>query len=65
MSAQKSKLTFKALIQFIVLGIGAYIIYQPIYEKNTYYEAFIQGFNITNTQFATMFSAFSIVSLIA
>ena len=65
MSVQKSKLTFKALIQFIVLGIGAYIIYQPIYEKNTYYEAFIQGFNITNTQFATMFSAFSIVSLIA
>ena len=65
MSAQKSKLTFKALIQFIVLGIGAYIIYQPIYEKNTYYEAFIQGFNITNTHFATMFSAFSIVSLIA
>ena len=65
MSVQKSKLTFKALIQFSVLGIGAYIIYQPIYEKNTYYEAFIQGFNITNTQFATMFSAFSIVSLIA
>lgn len=65
MSTKTKKLTFKALVQFIVLGIGAYIIYQPIYEKNTYYEAFIQGFNITNTQFATMFSAFSIVSLIS
>lgn len=62
---KKGKLTVKALIQFIVLGIGAYIIYQPIYEKNTYYEAFIQGFHITNTQFATMFSAFSFVSLIS
>lgn len=65
MSAKKSKLTLRALIQFIVLGVGAYIIYQPIYEKNTYYEAFIQGFHITNTQFATMFSAFSIVSLVS
>lgn len=65
MSEKKSKMSLKAIIQFIILGIGAYIIYQPIYEKNTYYEAFIQGFNITNTQFATMFSAFSIVSLIS
>lgn len=65
MAKRKNKLTLQAILQFIVLGVGAYIIYQPIYEKNTYYDAFIEAFGVSNTQFATMFSVFSIVSLIA
>lgn len=65
MEKKKSRLSLTAILQFIVLGVGAYIIYQPIYEKNTYYDAFIEAFGITNVQFATMFSAFSLVSLIA
>lgn len=65
MENKKRKFSLQMILTFIVLGVGAYIIYQPIYEKNTYYDAYIAAFNVTNTQFSVMFSAFSIVSLIA
>jgi len=61
----KRKLSLKALLQFIVLGAGAYSIYEPIFTRNTYYNAFIEGFGITNTEFATLFSIYSMVTLIA
>lgn len=62
---EKKRFSLQMLLTFVVLGVGAYIIYQPIYEKNTYYDAFISAFQVTNTQFSVMFSAFSVVSLIA
>lgn len=65
MEKKKEKMSLQKILQFIVLGVGAYIIFQPVFEKNTYYDAFIEGFGVTNVQFATMFSAYSIVSLIA
>lgn len=65
MKNSRKKFSLQMVLNFLVLGVGAYIIYQPIYEKNTYYDAFISAFNVTNSQFSAMFSAFSLVSLLA
>lgn len=65
MSGDKSrKIPLRAILQFIVLGLGAYSIYEPIFARNTYYDAFIQSFGITNTQFATMFSVYSTMTIL-
>ena len=64
MEKKKSKLTGKALLQFIVLCAGATSIYMPVFAKSTYYDAFIEGFQVSNVEFGTMFSVYTLLTLI-
>ncbi len=60
----KSKLSGKALLQFLVLSIGATTIYMPVLSKNLFYDAFLEGFGITNAQLGTLFSAYTLMTLL-
>ena len=64
MEKKKSGFTGKAIIQFIILCIGAYAIYMPVFCRSSYYDAFLEAFQVSNTQFATLFSAYTLTSLL-
>ena len=47
---KKSKLTGKALLQFIVLCVGATTIYLPVFARASYYDAFVEGLDVYKRQ---------------
>ena len=63
-TTKKSKLTGRALLQFVVLCAGATSIYMPVFSRGTYYNAFIEGFGINDTQFGVLFSTYTLFTLL-
>ena len=57
---KKRRIGLKDIITFAVLCIGNGTIFMPAYCRSNFYDAFIEGFGVTNTQFGIMFSAFTI-----
>lgn len=64
MEKKKSGFTGKALIQFIILCVGANVIYMPVFCRSSYYDALLEAFQVTNTQFATLFSTYTLLTLL-
>ncbi|MEG0379006.1 MAG: MFS transporter, partial [Eubacterium sp.] len=64
METKKTKLSGKAMLQFIVLCAGATTIYLPVFAKSSFYDAFVEGFGITNAQFGTLFSVYTLLTLL-
>ena len=49
-----NKLGGKNLIQFLVLGCGSNAIFYILFCRGSYYDAFMEAFSVTNTQFGLM-----------
>ncbi len=49
-----SKLKGRNLLQFLVLGCGSNAIFYILFSRGSYYNAFMEAFSITNTQFGFM-----------
>lgn len=64
MEKKKSGFTGKAIIQVIILCVGAGVIYMPVFCRSSYYDALLEAFHVTNTQFATMFSMYTLMTLL-
>lgn len=64
MKKDKSKLSGKALLQFLVLSLGATTIYMPVLSKNLFYDAFLEAFAISNVQLGTLFSVYTLMTLL-
>lgn len=50
----KSKLGGRLIAQFLVLGCGSNAIFYILFSRGSYYDAFMEAFAVTNTQFAFM-----------
>lgn len=61
---KKKGLSLKAILQFVVLCAGATSIYMPVVSRTSFYDAFIESFQVNNTQFATMFSTYTLFTLL-
>lgn len=61
---KKKGLSLKAILQFVILCVGATSIYLPVYSRTSFYDAFIESFQVSNTQFATMFSTYTLFTLL-
>ncbi len=61
---KKKGLSLKAILQFVILCAGATSIYHPVYSRSSFYDAFIESFQVSNTQFATMFSTYTLFTLL-
>ena len=61
---KKKGLSLKAILQFVILCAGATSIYRPVYSRSSFYDAFIESFQVSNTQFATMFSTYTLFTLL-
>lgn len=48
------KLAGRHLAQFLILGCGSNAIFYILFSRGSYYDAFMQAFNVTNTQYAIM-----------
>ncbi len=49
-----SKLKGRNLVQFLVLGCGSNAIFYILFSRGSYYDAFMEAFHVTNTQFGFM-----------
>ncbi len=49
-----SKLKGRNLLQFLVLGCGSNAIFYILFSRGSYYNAFMEAFSVTNTQFGFM-----------
>ncbi|MDL2226694.1 MFS transporter [Deltaproteobacteria bacterium OttesenSCG-928-M10] len=48
------KLKGRNLVQFLVLGCGSNAIFYILFSRGSYYDAFMEAFSVTNTQFGFM-----------
>ncbi|EHL09093.1 putative ATP synthase F0, A subunit [Desulfitobacterium hafniense DP7] len=59
----KNKLGVKAILQFLCLCIGGNIIFYVAYMRMSYYDAFMEAFTMTNTEFGVLFSTYALFSV--
>ncbi len=64
MEKNKNRFTGKAIVQFIILCTGAYAIYMPVFCRSAYYDALLEAFQVSNTEFASLFSTYTLMSLL-
>lgn len=57
------KLNKRGIIQFLILCFGGNIGYGVYMLRNTFYDAFVEGYGITNTQFGTLVSVYASVAM--
>lgn len=59
----KGKLNKRGMAQFLICCLGGNIGYGVYMLRNTFYDAFIEGYGITNTQFGTLVSVYASVAM--
>lgn len=47
-----------------MLSLGATTIYMPVLSKNLFYDAFLEAFAISNVQLGTLFSVYTLMTLL-
>lgn len=57
------KLNKRGMIQFLICCLGGNIGYGVYMLRNTFYDAFIEGYGISNTQFGTLVSIYASVAM--
>lgn len=55
-------LSFKNVLQFLVLAVGANAIFYVLFSRSSYYPAFIEAFTMTHEQFGVMFAVYGWVA---
>jgi len=60
---KENKLSFVNILQFLCLCVGGYIIYYVAFMRMSYYDAFMEAFTMTNTEFGVLFSAYALFSV--
>lgn len=59
----KGKLNRRGMVQFLICCLGGNIGYGVYMLRNSFYDAFIEGYGITNTQFGTLVSVYASVAM--
>lgn len=59
----KGKFNKRGMIQFLICCLGGNIGYGVYMLRNSFYDAFIEGYGITNTQFGTLVSVYASVAM--
>lgn len=54
----------KSMLQFFICGIGGYAIFYVLFCRASFYDAFLQAMNLTNTQFGVMYSVYGWIAAI-
>ena len=49
-----NKLGTRQITQFLILGCGSNAIFYILFCRGSYYDAFMEAFSVTNTQFGLM-----------
>ncbi|MEA4966429.1 MAG: MFS transporter [Oscillospiraceae bacterium] len=59
----KKKLSIRAWLQFFTCGVGGFAIFYVLFCRASFYEAFIEAMNVTNTQFGVMYSVYGWIAV--
>ena len=53
---KKGRFTTKALLQFLVCGLGSFAIFYVLFCRASFYDAFVEAMGVTNTQFGICYA---------
>lgn len=58
------KLSFKQWLQFMTCGLGSFAIFYVLFCRASFYDAFIQAMDVTNTQFGILYGIYGWIAVI-
>ncbi|MCI9487850.1 MAG: MFS transporter [Lachnospiraceae bacterium] len=61
---KKGRFTTKALLQFLVCGLGSFAIFYVLFCRASFYDAFVEAMGVTNTQFGICYAVYGWIAVV-
>lgn len=61
---KKTRMSFKDWLQILTCGLGSFAIFYVLFCRASFYDAFIQAMDVTNTQFGVLYSIYGWIAVV-